>query len=59
MSRLDWVIVLATSYCLAIAMLVVGVPQINAWEKAHAYPYGQMCNSVFTGYQDTCPSHAR
>ena len=34
--------------------LSVAVPRINAWEKANAYPYGKMCNSIFTGYADTC-----
>jgi hypothetical protein len=27
---------------------------VNAWEKANDYPYGKMCNSIFTGYVDTC-----
>lgn len=27
---------------------------IHAWEKANSYPFGKMCNSVFTLYVDTC-----
>jgi hypothetical protein len=34
--------------------LIVMAPHINAWEKANGYPFGQMCNSVFTLYVDTC-----
>ncbi len=31
------------------------IPLINQWERDHNYPYGQMCNSIFTGWVDTCP----
>lgn len=39
--------------CLAICGLI-SVPSIHAWERQAGYPYGKMCNSVFTGYVDTC-----
>ena len=47
---------LLAAYAIAFA-LIVGLPEINAWEKNAGYPYGKMCNSVFTLYQDTCPKH--
>lgn len=28
--------------------------RIHAWEKQAGYPYGRMCNSIFTAYVDTC-----
>jgi heme/copper-type cytochrome/quinol oxidase subunit 3 len=34
--------------------LLFAAPQIHAWEKANGYPFGHMCNSVFTLYADTC-----
>lgn len=30
------------------------IPSINKWEREAGYPYGKMCNSVFTGYVNTC-----
>ena len=30
------------------------VPAIDRWERQAGYPYGKMCNSIFTGYVDTC-----
>jgi hypothetical protein len=36
-------------------VLACSIPRIDAWEKAHGYPFGQMCNSIATGYVDTCP----
>jgi hypothetical protein len=27
---------------------------LNQWEKHNVYPFGRMCNSIFTGYVDTC-----
>jgi hypothetical protein len=29
-------------------------PVIHVWERDAGYPYGKMCNSIFTGYVDTC-----
>jgi hypothetical protein len=44
---------------LTLAAPVVGllyvVPAVNAWELANNYPYGKMCNSIFTANVDTCP----
>jgi hypothetical protein len=37
-----------------LAVLFTAIPHIHAWEKANAYPYGKMCNSIFTAYVDTC-----
>ena len=34
--------------------LLAASAQIGQWEKANGYPFGQMCNSVFTGWVDTC-----
>jgi hypothetical protein len=42
---------------IGLAVLAASLPTIHAWEKAHGYPYGKMCNSVFTGYVDTCNNH--
>jgi hypothetical protein len=42
-----------------LAVLAASLPSIHAWEKARGYPYGKMCNSVFTGYVDTCNHHQR
>jgi hypothetical protein len=47
----------------AIALLALGAavlaalsgPAVSAWEKANGFPFGRMCNSVFTGFVDTCP----
>lgn len=30
------------------------LPTVNDWEKGHHYPYGRMCHSILTLYQDTC-----
>jgi hypothetical protein len=30
--------------------LAFGVPMVNAWEKAHAYPFGRMCD-----LSNSCP----
>lgn len=40
--------VILTAGCLA-------GPPIARWERANGFPFGQMCNSVFTGFVDTCP----
>ena len=37
-----------------LAFLLFALPAVNAWERNAGYPYGQMCNSVFTLYVDTC-----
>lgn len=50
-----WLTVAAHILAGAIMSLTHGVPAIDAWEKANGYPYGKMCNSIFTGYVDTCP----
>ena len=40
---------------LAIALAgLMSVPQIHAWEKANNFPYGKICNSIFTAYENTC-----
>lgn len=31
------------------------VGSIHKWEQANDFPYGRMCNSIFTLYEDTCP----
>lgn len=33
---------------------LVNVPRIHAWERANGYPYGHMCDSIFTGFVNTC-----
>lgn len=38
-----------------IAAAALGYPNLSRWEKAHKFPFGQMCNSIFTGWVDTCP----
>lgn len=48
-------LVLACLFILALACGgLANVHHVNAWEKANGYPYGKMCNSIFTAYVDTC-----
>lgn len=30
------------------------LPKVHSWEQKNHYPYGKMCDSVFTMYKDTC-----
>ena len=46
-------IVTASLLCAVMALFVLSA-NVKAWEKANDYPYGKMCNSIFTGYVDTC-----
>jgi len=39
----------------AIVVMWIAGARIGQWERAHGYPFGQMCNSVFTGWVNTCP----
>ena len=39
---------------LVVSTAIVAAVNMPTWERAHGYPFGQMCNSVFTGYVDTC-----
>jgi hypothetical protein len=36
--------------------LLVSSAYINRWEHKHDYPFGRMCNSVFTLWEDACPT---
>lgn len=45
-----WVVTLGL-----IVALFATLPAIHRWEREAGYPYGKMCNSVFTLYVDTCP----
>jgi len=47
-------LIVVTSLLVCTVALFVASVNVNAWEKANAYPYGKMCNSIFTGYVDTC-----
>jgi hypothetical protein len=47
-------IVLLSLITISLSGLILGVPRINAWEAANNYPYGHMCDSVFTGFVNTC-----
>ena len=38
----------------AFAVMIIAGDKIGQWEQANGYPFGQMCNSVFTGWVDTC-----
>jgi hypothetical protein len=49
------VTILLTTLAVTVVVLTTLVPLINGWEHDHNYPYGRMCNSVFTGWSDTCP----
>lgn len=33
---------------------IVALPSIHAWEREAGYPFGRMCQSIFTGYANTC-----
>lgn len=46
-----------TAFTVAVlAALIVLTPTATQWEKANGYPFGRMCYSLFTGWQDTCPA---
>jgi hypothetical protein len=39
----------------AVYGLLIGVPTIDRWERANAYPYGRMCDpNLFNFYQSSC-----
>lgn len=46
---------LLATVLLFLLTLVLFRPAVNAWEKAHNFPYGQMCDSIFTNHVNTCP----
>ena len=46
-------IVITALWCVIVGGWILAV-EINHWEKANAFPYGKMCQSVFTGWQNTC-----
>ncbi len=35
-------------------LFIAAMPAIQEWERTHNFPYVRMCNSAFTGWQDTC-----
>lgn len=37
------------------SVLLLSRNHTHEWERNAGYPFGQMCNSIFTGYADTCP----
>jgi hypothetical protein len=41
---------LASLLGLNVWALLFGVPMVNAWEKAHGYPFGHMCDLT-----NSCP----
>lgn len=43
----------------ALVLLLASTPRIQAWERANGYPYGRMCQSIFTAYVDTCPTDVK
>lgn len=47
-----WILVIVE----IVGFVLILSPQVNQWERANGYPYGQMCNSIFTGYINTCPT---
>ncbi len=51
--------ILALAWTAVVAVLLGAQPAINAWERSRGYPYGRMCDSIFTGFEDTCPKGAR
>jgi hypothetical protein len=46
---LSWLVIVTSLFALS--------PAISAWERRNGYPYGRMCDSIFTGFEDTCPRH--
>jgi len=50
------IIITITSLFCALTTMAVSGTLISQWERSHDYPFGQMCNSVFTGYVNTCRS---
>lgn len=55
MTKIEGLLV-SVMIALTIGALVglMNVSRIHAWEQANGYPFGKMCNSVFTLYVDTC-----
>lgn len=47
------IVVAALLLATSVAMIPLGFA-VSDWERANGYPYGKMCNSVFTLYVDTC-----
>lgn len=46
------------AYLLVIAITLSLIPasfEISRWEQHHKFPFGKMCNSIFTLWEDTCP----
>lgn len=57
MTRITNALLTILAYGLIAAFVAGMIPlswRINAWERAHNYPYGKMCNSAFTGWRDQC-----
>jgi hypothetical protein len=40
----------------ALTVTVLSGMALSQWERENGYPFGQMCNSIFTGYANTCPA---
>ncbi len=55
MSNSDMVLGILAACALMLVCIVAAIGPIHQWERANNYPYGKVCNSVFTGWQDTCP----
>lgn len=51
---------LSLAVVVASAFLLLSGPQrISQWEKSHDYPFGRMCHSIFTLYENTCDLRKR
>lgn len=49
-------LILAVFTASMLFFILILAPASTQWEKAHGYPFGRMCNSMFTGWADTCPA---
>lgn len=54
MSRKGLAMILAATALMSGLLLLTASGAIHKWERDNAYPFGKMCNSIFTLYEDTC-----
>lgn len=43
-----------SSMLVLVIVIMLNMHRVHEWEKDVGYPYGKMCNSIFTGFVDTC-----
>lgn len=58
----SWKVTSLAGVCFAfvMAMLVMtATGRVHKWERDNNYPFGHMCHSIFTLYEDTCSLRKR